>query len=172
MNSDDSTTMTATPSTTGHQALIQYFRPRLLFDTIVGRLAGDDYVVDVTLAQAGAGDAHEMRLLLQLGDASAAHVAHAGAQSADKLEDHRLQRAAVGHASFDALGNELGETVLAGAFALHHALGSHLRAGQIGGALEVALAGALAHGGQRAHAAVALEAAPLVEDGFAGGFVR
>src|SRR5271157_6007381 len=97
MNSVDSSMMTATPSTTGSQTLIQYFRPRLLLlDTIVGRLAGDDDVVDVTFAQSGAGDAHEMRLLLQLGDAAAAHVAHAGAQAADKLEDHRLQRAAVG----------------------------------------------------------------------------
>ena len=40
------------------------------------------------------------------------------------------------------------------------------------GALEVALARSLAHGGQRTHAAIALEAASLVEDGLAGALVH
>jgi hypothetical protein len=38
-------------------------------------------------------------------------------------------------------------------------------------ALEVALAAALSHSGERAHAAIGLEGAALVEDGFAGALV-
>ncbi len=75
-------------------------------------------------------------------------------------------------AAFDAFGDELGEAVLGGALA----------GGEVGAlsvaevvevvlALEVAFAGALGHGGERAHAAVGLEGAALVEDGFAGAFV-
>src|SRR5580704_3632518 len=134
---------------------------------IVGRLPGDNHVVDVTLAQARAGDAHKLSFLLQFRDAAATQVAHAGAQTADELEDHRLQRTAVGYASLNAFGNEFGQTVLASALALDDTLAAQLCAGHVCCALEVTLAGTLAHGCERAHAAVALEAASLEENGFA-----
>src|SRR5579859_4907775 len=69
---------------TGHQALNQK-RASRSFDMIIGSLAGDDDVVDVAFAQAGAGDAHESRLLLQLENRGAAQVSHAGAQAAHEL---------------------------------------------------------------------------------------
>src|ERR1035438_7401605 len=121
-SSVDSITMMAIPIATGSQALIQYPRPRFpLLDMIVGRLPGDDHVVDVTLAQAGAGDAHKLGFLLQFRDAAATQIAHAGAQAADELEDHGLQRSAVGDTALDSLGDKFGQTVLAGAFALDYA---------------------------------------------------
>src|ERR1051326_3758701 len=72
-------------------------RPPLLFETVVRRFLRDDYVVDVRLFEAGGADADEARLLLKLFDASAARVAHAGAQAADKLRDHLGECALVGH---------------------------------------------------------------------------
>ena len=57
------------------------------------------------------------RFCLQFLDCSAAEVAHAGTQSADELVDHGFERAAMGDAAFDAFGNELGEAILAVAFA-------------------------------------------------------
>ncbi len=138
---------------------------------VVGGFAGDDDVMDVRLAEAGVGDADEAGVGLELGDGGAAEVAHTGAQAADELVDHGFKRAAVRDAAFDALGDEFGEAVLGGTFA-----GSEVGALGFAGfevvlALEVALAGALGHGGERAHAAVGLEGAALVEDGFAGAFV-
>jgi len=50
---------------------------RALLDGIVGSLAGDHDVVDVTLAESGAADAHEARFLQEFGDCRAAAVAHA-----------------------------------------------------------------------------------------------
>src|ERR1017187_6798406 len=82
-HSVDSSMMKPTPIATGSQALNQKLRPPLLFDMIVGRLSCDDHVMHVALAQAGAADAHKLRLLLQLGDAAAAQIAHAGAQPSD-----------------------------------------------------------------------------------------
>ena len=52
----------------------------LLLHAVIGRFLGDDHVVHVALAQARAGDSHEARLPLQLGDVPRAAVAHAGAQ--------------------------------------------------------------------------------------------
>src|SRR5579875_722651 len=132
--------MTAMPAATGHQALIQNparFRPadcrrwlaRMaapsgLLDMVVRRFARDDDVVHVALAQSGAGDAHKPRLLLQFANCSAAEIAHAGAQSADELVDHGLERPAIRHAAFNALGHKLGQAVLVGALALHYAFGA------------------------------------------------
>src|SRR5277367_7016076 len=55
----DSITITPMASTTGSHTLSQYANPRLLLDMIVGRLAGDDHVVHVALAQSGPRDAYE-----------------------------------------------------------------------------------------------------------------
>ena len=55
---------------------------------VVGGFTGDDDVVDVAFAKAGAGDADELRLLLEVLDGGAAEVAHAGAEASDELVDH------------------------------------------------------------------------------------
>src|SRR5665213_2086550 len=167
----DSIAMMQRPTVTGHHALIQNLGSRPLLDMVVRRLPGDDHIVHVTFTQSGAGDAHELRLLLQFRNVGASQVAHAGAQAADELEDHGLERSTIGDASLNALGNEFCQAVLAGSLALHHALTAQFRAGQVRGALKVALARSLAHGGQRAHASVALEAESLVENGFARALV-
>jgi len=89
---------------------------------VVRRLASNDHVVHVTFAQAGAGDTNKLRLLLQFRNAGTAEVSHAGAQPADKLEDHGFQGPTVGHASLNALGDKLGQAILTGSLALHDAL--------------------------------------------------
>jgi hypothetical protein len=48
-----------------------------LLDAVVGSLAGDHDVVDVTFAESGATDAHEARLLQEFCDGRAAAVTHA-----------------------------------------------------------------------------------------------
>src|ERR1041385_1029918 len=123
-------------------------RRAVLLHSIVGRFFGDDDVVDVALAQAGGGDAEEAGLCLQLVDVAGAAVAHAALQTADQLVDEIGDRAFGGDAAFDALGNKLAA-----------------------GFLGVPVAAALRHGAHRAHAAVGLERAALIEDGFAGAFV-
>ena len=77
---------------------------------------------------------------------AAAAVAHAGLQAADQLVDDEGQRALVRHAALDAFGHEL-----------------HLLQLVV---LEVAVAAALAlaHRFERAHAAVELVGAALVEN--------
>src|SRR5690606_17014429 len=126
-------------------------------DTVVRRFLGDDHVVHVALAHAGRGDPHELRVPLQGGDVGAATVAHAGPQAAHQLVDHRRDAALVGHASLDAFRHELVAAVAA--------------AFQIELVLEVAVAAAAAHRAERSHAAVFLEAAPLIQDDFARALV-
>ncbi len=48
-----------------------------LLDVVVRCFAGDDDVVNVAFAEAGVGDADEARVGLELGDRTAAQVAHA-----------------------------------------------------------------------------------------------
>jgi hypothetical protein len=50
---------------------------RGLLDAIIGSLAGDHDIVNVALAESGAADAHEARLLQQFGNGGATAVAHA-----------------------------------------------------------------------------------------------
>ena len=90
-------------------------------------------------------------------DVGAAAVAHAGAQAADQLMDHRGDAALVRDAAFDAFRHQL----LAG-------LGVGV---EIELVLEVAVAAAAAHRAERAHAAVFLEAAALIEDHLARALV-
>src|SRR5712691_3139567 len=128
-------------------------RPSPVLDGVVGSLLGDHYVVGMALAQAGAGDADEARLLLHLLDGGAAGIAHRLAQAADQLVDQRPQHAFVGHARLDALGDE--------AALIDYA------------ALEVAVlaVAALLHGPDRAHRPVVLEALPVGDDQFAWALV-
>src|SRR5438876_6904348 len=83
---------------------IQDFR---LLQVIVRRLAGDDDVVNVALAQAGAADADKARLLLQFGNAGAADVTHPRAQAADELLRHHRKRTAIGNPTFNSFRNKL-----------------------------------------------------------------
>src|SRR4051812_42294836 len=123
---------------------------------IIRRFLGDDDVVRVTLEDRGAGDLDEAGLGAELLDGPGAAVAHAGAEAADELEDEVGQGSLVGDAALDPLGDEL-----LGGQALGFALGPPR-------ILAVALVRALGHGAERAHAAVALEAAAAVDDRLAG----
>src|SRR5882724_1239981 len=89
---------------------------------------------------------------MELGDCSAAAIAHSGAQSSDQLVDERSEWAFVWNSSFDALGYELGHLELA--------------------RLAVAVAAAFFHGRERAHAAVALERAALKQNYLARALIR
>src|SRR5215831_12604872 len=119
---------------------------------IVRRLLRDRHVVRMRLAQPGAGDAHEPRVV-QLRDRRRAAVAHGLAQAADQLMQDRRQRALVRHASLDPLGHELVDVLDV--------------------ALEVAVLRerARAHRAERAHAAVLLEPLALMQDDVAGRLV-
>ena len=85
-------------------------KPRL-FDRIIRRLAGDHDVVHVALAQAGSADAHEARLLLQLGNRGAAAVAHADLRPPTIWWTIIADRSAIGHAAFNAFGHQLVQAV-------------------------------------------------------------
>src|SRR6516225_5521709 len=91
-----------------------------LLDTIVGRFARDHHVVNVALTQSGPADPHEAGVLLQLWDSTAADVSHAAFYAADQLISNHADGAAIGHASLDAFGNQLGQPVAFGGFVRQH----------------------------------------------------
>src|SRR5262249_26477745 len=76
-------------------------------DPVVRGFLRDLHVVDVALAQAGGGDADELRLGAQLLDVLAAAVPHPAAKAAHQLEDVHRQRALVRNPPLDALGDQL-----------------------------------------------------------------
>src|SRR4051794_39920304 len=119
---------------------------------IVRRFLRDRHVVRVRLAQPGAGDADELRVLHLCGRGGAA-VPHRLPEPADQLIDDRRERALVGDAALDPLGDELLDVLDV--------------------ALEVAVLRERpgAHGAEGAHAAVLLEALALDEDDLAGRLV-
>src|SRR5262245_46035015 len=98
----------------------------------------------MALLHAGRAHQDEPRARAQLLDVPGAAVAHARPQPADELVDERPQRPLVGHPALHTLRHQL---VPAGPAVLAVAL---LRAGD--------------HGADRAHPAVDLETAPLVDD--------
>src|SRR5438445_9142417 len=122
-----------------------------LLEAIVRRLLRDVDVVHVALLEPGRRDAHELGFLAQLGQGARAEVAHPGAQPAHQLLHDEGERALVRHPPLDALGHELPAELL-GLLVLKVAVAAPL---------------ALAHGLERAHTAVELVGAPLVEDGLA-----
>src|SRR3954452_22807301 len=73
---------------------------------VIRRILCDRDVVRVRLAQAGAGDAHEARVLHRV-DRLGAAVAHRLAHAAHELVDHVGNRALVRDAALDPLGDEL-----------------------------------------------------------------
>src|SRR3974390_112541 len=117
---------------------------------VVGCLLGDADVVHVTFADASGGDTHEHRAGAHLGNVAAAGITHGCTQSAGELVQDGDDAALVRYATLDALRHPLLE------------LG--------GGVLEVAVGAgmALAHGAERAHAAVGLIRSALVELDLAG----
>ena len=80
---------------------------RILLRSVVRRFLRDRHVVHVALAEAGLRDLDEPRFLLQRGNVGAAAIAHAGAQPADELVNHRRHAALVGDAAFDAFRHQL-----------------------------------------------------------------
>src|SRR5512133_3434037 len=108
--------------------------------------------MDMAFPDAGGRNFHKLGLVLHLFDGGATAVTHAGAQAAGHLVDDGNHGAFVGHTPFDAFGNQLVGVRIAGA-----------------GLLKIAVGTALLHGADRAHAAVALVAAALKQNYFAGG---
>src|SRR5208337_1982163 len=123
------------------------------------------HVVDVAFAQASAADAYEPRLLLEFGNGRAAYVSHSALHAAHQLVNDHGNRPAIRHAAFDAFGNELSQTI-----AVASVLGQNGHRRIRLAILEVTLAGALRHGGERSHSAVHLERAALVENCLARAF--
>src|SRR3989344_872733 len=124
-----------------------------LISAVVRRFLGDLHIVHVAFADTGGGDLDELGLVVHLFDRGATAVAHGGAHAARHLVDDADHGALVGHTAFDAFGHELVSVGVAGARLL-----------------EVAVGTALLHGANGAHAAVALVAAALEQDDFAGRF--
>src|SRR5205807_1712386 len=118
----------------------------------------DDLVVDVALAEAGQGDANELRVAPQLGQRRAAAVTHARAQTAHELVHHGRDAAFVSDPAFDAFRHEL-------------LGGLRPRAVEVELVLKVPIAAAAAHRADRAHAAVLLEAASLIQNHLARALV-
>src|SRR5579859_7121577 len=106
-----------------------------LFQPVVRRFTRDYHVVHMAFTQAGAADADEARLLLQLGNRLGAAITHAGTQSADQLKNHLRQRAAIRHAALDAFGHEFTHPIAAAVVAHGHGV-----SGRILQRLRVALA--------------------------------
>src|SRR5882762_10767592 len=101
----------------------------------------------MAFAQSRCGDSNESALLLEFLQRCGADVTHAAPQSANKLICQRAKLAFIGHAALDALRN---------GFAVLRTL------------LRVTVGGARIHRAGRAHPAVRLERAALVENGFSG----
>src|SRR6267154_5188921 len=108
---------------------------------VIRALARDGDVVDMAFAQARAGDAHELRLLMELGEVSRADIPHRRAQSPGELMHDVSDRALVGHLTLDTLRHQL-ERVL-------------------DVLLEVAVGGTARHRTDRAHPAIGLVGAAL-----------
>ena len=104
----------------------------------------------MAFAEAGLRNLDEARFLLERRNRRAPAVAHARAQTANQLMNHRGDAAFVGHAPFDALGHQL---------LLGRPVGFEIEL-----VLEITVAAAAAHRANRPHAAVFLEAASLIQD--------
>src|SRR5882757_11422274 len=82
--------------------VVNFGLPGLCPAGVVRALARDGDVVDVAFAQARAGDAHELRLLMELGQVPRADVSHRRAQAAGELMHDVADWALVGHLALDA----------------------------------------------------------------------
>src|ERR1700716_1219556 len=77
---------TCAKGSTGFFCAIEYVELRS--GGIVRALARDGDVMHVALAHAGTRDAHELGLVVQLGESAGADIAHGGAQAAGELVQH------------------------------------------------------------------------------------
>ena len=118
---------------------------------IVRAFAGDRDVMDVAFAQARVGDADELRLLVEFGEVAGADIAHRGAKAAGELVQHVADRALVGHLAFDAFRHQLQRVLDV--------------------LLEIAVGRAARHGADRAHAAIGLVGAALIQKDLARALV-
>src|SRR5689334_23838828 len=84
------------------QALLQLDAAR-----IVRGFARDGHVVDVALAQARAGDAHELRLAVEVAEIARTDITHRRTETAGELVHDVADRPLVGHLAFNAFGDEL-----------------------------------------------------------------
>src|SRR6266850_756299 len=114
-----------------------------LLDSVIWRLLHDLHIMHVRLADARSGDFHELAACAQLLDRGVAGIAHACPQAADELLDHPDRAALVGDPPFDPFGDQLVHV--------------HIRI------LEIPVRRAFLHRAERAHAAVGLVRAALVE---------
>ena len=101
-------------------------------------------MVRVTFLQAGAGDAHELCLLVQRRNIRTAAVAHAGTDTAAKLEHRFSNQPFIRHTTLDTLRNEL-----------------------LCALLEITVLRAGFHCAERTHAAINLELSALIDLGCA-----
>src|SRR5437588_12833858 len=118
---------------------------------IVRAFARDRDVLDVAFAQARAGDAHELRLVVEFCKVARADIAHRRAKPAGELMHHVADRPLVGHLALDALRHELQRILDV--------------------LLEIAVGGAARHRADRAHAAIGLVGTALPQKHLAGRLV-
>src|SRR5690625_679233 len=76
-------------------------------DPVIRSLAHDMHLVDMALAEAGAGAADEWRMGAHLLDRPVGGIAQGGAETADTLVNHIAGRARVGHRPLDTFGHQL-----------------------------------------------------------------
>jgi hypothetical protein len=112
--------------------------------------------VHVPFTNAGAGYTEQLGITLQRRNVAAPGVSHPRAQATHQLVDHRGHAAFVGDTALDTLGHQL--------------VGRFL-AVQIEFVLKVTVAAAAAHRAERAHPAVFLEAAALIQDDLTRAFI-
>ena len=105
----------------------------------------------MAFAQARAGDPHEARALLQIGDRRRAGIAHRRLHAADELVDHLTRRPLERHLPFDALRHQL-ELIL-------------------DVALEITIRRSAPHRADRAHAAIRFVGAALIQERLARRFL-
>ena len=117
-------------------------------DGVVRGFLRDLNVVRMAFRQPRAGNLDELAVLAQVVDVLRTAVAHAGADAANHLINGICERSLIRHTALDAFRNVL-----------------------LVVCLEVAVAGALTHSAQRAHAAVDLELSALIELVLAGGLL-
>src|SRR4029079_14081508 len=98
---------------------------------IIRAFSRNSDVVDVAFAQARAGDAQELRLLVEFGEIAGADIAHRGAQAAGALVHDIADRAFLRHLPLDALRHQLDLVldvpleVAVGRASCHRADGAH-----------------------------------------------
>src|SRR5690606_29688409 len=119
---------------------------------IVGALAGNCDTVRMAFPQARIGNAHEGCFFAELFQRLRTHITHRSAQAPCKLVKNRGYRPFIGDLSLDTFRYEL-------QFIAHFSL-------------EITISRTARHGSDRAHAAICLERAALMQIDFAGAFLR